>query len=159
VAVGGQNLKYIIRVTNPGSVAIINTVVTDELLPVLTYVNATTTQGTISVNNQTVTVNIGTLQPGQTVTIELTVRIRDGFVGTVLNRATVTGSTDSGTPITGSSGTIVELPGLPNTGQGNSDFRLLTLLGLLFSGFGIILTALAFKNGKSAKANRSGKEG
>ena len=59
----GNDFSYVITVTNASSVQATNVVLTDVLPAGLTYVSATTTQGTVSESGGTITATIGSLPP------------------------------------------------------------------------------------------------
>ena len=99
----GDTLVFEILVANPASASDTWTgaVVTDDVDSNLRIDNVTTTQGTGGWTGQTVTVNIGNIPPGTTVTIRIYVTVRDtaptGYE--VVNRAYLT---HSGYPARGS---------------------------------------------------------
>jgi uncharacterized repeat protein (TIGR01451 family) len=85
----GNSLTYTVTVhnndtTNSGT----GVVLTDTLGPNLSFVSATTSQGTFSQSGNVVTFNLGTVPPQATVT--MTVKARAIEDGTVTNSATVT---------------------------------------------------------------------
>lgn len=65
----GQAARITIVATNAGSVNAENVVITDPLPDNIALAAVYTTQGTIQLNHHIVTVYVGTLAPGQTVTI------------------------------------------------------------------------------------------
>jgi uncharacterized repeat protein (TIGR01451 family) len=136
-AVIGDIVNFNISVTNPGPNTAEKIVVTDAVPLPFVVKNATSSQGTVNVSGQTVTVNIGTLLPGQTVNVLVTTQVAAGVVGSVTNKASLTcvvTDTTSGSESSTSSRevnstadvnlTIVDMrqvngyPGLPNTGFG-----------------------------------------
>ena len=78
VGVTGETLDWSITVTNQGDAAGENVVITDTLIDALAPENVTTTKGTTNISGQTVTVNIGTLNPGETVNITITTTVLEG---------------------------------------------------------------------------------
>ncbi len=78
-AVVGDRVQYTIVVLNPNSVAVPNVVVTDTLSPLLDYLQAATTAGTLTYDpaSRTLTVDIGSLAPGQEVTITVRARVNE----------------------------------------------------------------------------------
>ena len=94
----GNDFTYVLTVTNASSVQATNVVLTDVLPAGLTYVSATTTQGTVSQSGGTITVTIGDLWPtttpplpavaGYSATIYVTVHPTTN--GPFTNTATVT---------------------------------------------------------------------
>jgi uncharacterized repeat protein (TIGR01451 family) len=99
-----QNFNYQITVTNTGSPAS-NTVVTDQLPTQVTLTAATTSQGSCSYDTptRTVTCNLGTVNAGTPVNIQLTVKPRSE--GTLNNTATVT-TTDTDSNLNNNSASV-----------------------------------------------------
>lgn len=71
----GDFVEFTLTVGNTGSAAAIDVVVTDALPGFLTLYNATTTRGLISVAGNTVTIQIGTVEPGELITITVLTRV------------------------------------------------------------------------------------
>jgi uncharacterized repeat protein (TIGR01451 family) len=88
-------------------------VLTDVLPALVTYTASTTSQGTCSytIATHTVTCNIGTMAPGSTVNVQITVKPRNE--GTLNNTATITGG--QWDPATGNSSASVN--GIPAVKQ------------------------------------------
>ncbi len=117
-------LTFSIQVRNNDTVEQTNVVFTDRILDFLEVISASSTKGTATVNGQDVRVDIGTLQPGETVTVTITVRIRPatqaGSSGVNIASVTAVGPTGSGT--TNSNPVAISVgqapPGqLPDTGE------------------------------------------
>lgn len=72
----GETITWQITVRNLGGVAASNVVVTDTLVSELRITNAVTPQGTASINGQTVTFNLGTINAGQAVQMQITTVVR-----------------------------------------------------------------------------------
>jgi uncharacterized repeat protein (TIGR01451 family) len=87
----GRNLTYMLTVTNNGSDAASGVSLTDQLPPSMTFVSATTSQGTCTPLAGTVTCSLGTLASGASVTVEIVVT--PGSAGRITNTASVTAST------------------------------------------------------------------
>jgi uncharacterized repeat protein (TIGR01451 family) len=104
------NFNYQITVTNTGSPAS-NVVVTDPLPSQVTLTAATTSQGTCSYDSgtKTVTCNLGTVNAGSPVNIQLTVKPRSE--GTLNNTATVT-TTDADSNPGNNSASVNGLPAI-----------------------------------------------
>jgi uncharacterized repeat protein (TIGR01451 family) len=83
-------VHYALTVTNKGPDTATNVQLADPAPAGITYLTATTSQGTCTVTASLITCDLGTLAPGQTVTIEVTGR--SDTVGSHTNTATVTGS-------------------------------------------------------------------
>jgi len=107
------NFNYKPVITNTGDTAATNVVLTDALPAIVTYTAATSSQGTCSYNNpsHTVTCNIGTMSPGSTVNVQITVKPREE--GTLNNTATITAG--NWNPATGNNSASVN--GLPAVKQ------------------------------------------
>ncbi|MBL8044960.1 MAG: DUF11 domain-containing protein [Anaerolineales bacterium] len=131
----GDSVTYTIIVRNPSFVEAPNVTILDVLVPELTFVSATTTQGTFSVLRQDVFFTIGTINPQVTVTLTITARL-NSLVNppAVINNTAVLST--NGVPLTSSNmATLQTVPGvLPETGQTPMPSLALTLLavGLMF---------------------------
>lgn len=116
-------ITFSIQVRNNETQPQTNVVVTDRILDFLEIVSVTTTKGTVTINGQDIRVDVGTLEPGETVTITITVRIRPTAQpnDTGINVANVTSSNPSGTSSSVTSNPVAisvgQAPpsGLPNT--------------------------------------------
>ncbi len=110
----GETVTWTIWVTNTGSIPLAPIFVNDPIPDMFDIISVTTTKGTATISGQVVTVNIGTLDPGETVTIEIeTVANADASAGEVCNVA-YTGVEASGEAC------ITLFPGeLPPTGGGS----------------------------------------
>lgn len=87
----GEVITYVITVENRNLANPINNIIVMDILPdSVTYLSSFTNTGTISINGQTITWNIGTLNAGSTVT--LTINVRANEPGIVSNTATLTSS-------------------------------------------------------------------
>ncbi|MCX5885618.1 MAG: DUF1566 domain-containing protein [Proteobacteria bacterium] len=67
----GSNLTYTITVTNNGPETATGVILTDTLPSNVTYVSATSTQGTCSKSGDTVTCNVGTMSNGASATVTM----------------------------------------------------------------------------------------
>jgi uncharacterized repeat protein (TIGR01451 family) len=65
----GETVTFTITITNPDAQAISDVTVTDNVPEVFSIIEVTTTQGVVTINGNQVNINIGTLQPQQTVTV------------------------------------------------------------------------------------------
>ncbi|MFQ3535116.1 MAG: DUF11 domain-containing protein, partial [Aggregatilineales bacterium] len=77
LALPGELVTYSLTVTNPSSAPATAVVVSDTVPSVLQIIGATTTQGTFTISGQVVIFNIGVVNPGQTVFLTVTARLRD----------------------------------------------------------------------------------
>jgi predicted outer membrane repeat protein len=107
----GEKLRWDVTVTNRGSVAGSNVVVSDTLRPELQIDDVTTSKGTIDVTGQTVTVNIPTLAAGEQVNIAIFTTSLDGTI--VLNTACVNADNQLNEQCV----SALPIQSLPNTGQ------------------------------------------
>ncbi|HTX18181.1 MAG TPA: hypothetical protein VMG34_05920 [Bacteroidota bacterium] len=83
----GQNVTYTFALTNNGAVAATGVSFSD-LLSGFTYVSSTTSQGTVNSAGNPVIFNVGTINPGATVTVTITVNVPSGAtLGTVFNNS------------------------------------------------------------------------
>jgi len=83
-------VNYSLTVTNRGPDTATNVQVADPAPAGITYLSASPSQGTCSLGPSLITCSLGTLAPGQTVTIAITARAT--AVGSHTNTATVTGA-------------------------------------------------------------------
>lgn len=94
--ISGNNLTYTITVTNNGPSVATGVTLTDTLPATLTPVSNTISQGTASFGGQTYTANIGTLNPGQSVTATIVATVIGTASGVISNTATASSTqTDS----------------------------------------------------------------
>ncbi len=77
LALPGETVVYTLTVTNPSSAPAIGVIVSDPVPAVLQIISASTTQGTFTISGQTVIFDVGVVNPGQTVTLTITARLRD----------------------------------------------------------------------------------
>jgi uncharacterized repeat protein (TIGR01451 family) len=71
----GEIVTFTITATNPGGVAATNVVVIDPLPAVFIVKTVSTTQGAYTIAGNTITFTIGTLVPGQTVTMTIVAQV------------------------------------------------------------------------------------
>ncbi len=74
----GDTVTWTVTLTNPCNIALNGVQVIDTVPPGMTIISVTTSVGTASFSGSTITVNIGTLAPGQTVTITIVTTIDEG---------------------------------------------------------------------------------
>jgi len=106
----GDILTYTINVNNagPDSASFVNVI--NNLGPNLTFIDATTTQGTVSVNaNNRLTASLGQVDPVQTA--QIVIRVTPKVAGTISNTATVTTTSVDTDPLNNSvTRDVVALP-------------------------------------------------
>ena len=101
----GQELTYTIVVTNGGPNTATGVTLTDVLPAGAAFVTATTTQGAVSAAGGVVTAALGTLAPGATATVTITVR--PTAAGALTNVARVAGDQTNSDPANGVSAPVV----------------------------------------------------
>jgi len=89
--VAGETLTYTLYVSNEGPSPVTGVVVTDTLPAGVTFTGLTTTQGSGSHEEGTVTVLLGSMESGGTATITIAVAVLPSTTGPLLNQAVVTG--------------------------------------------------------------------
>lgn len=136
VAQVGDEVVYTIAVTNLGGSPAAGVVVEDTLPSFLTILSATSTRGTVTVNGQSVRVEIGDLAPGETVEIQIRARvIAPASAPNNVNLAVVSSTTPDSNPDNNQASVPLDATGpisLPNTGDAASAALpiMATLLGL-----------------------------
>lgn len=91
IAIPGQPLTYTLIVGNSGPSDATGVQVVDTLPPGVTYVSATTSQGTVSGSGNSVTALLGSLAVGEQATITILVDVDGTASGTLVNTSTVSG--------------------------------------------------------------------
>lgn len=141
-------LTFSVQVRNNDTVPQTNVVFTDRILDFLEVITVATTKGSVASSGQDVRVEIGTLEPGETVTVTITVRIRataqSGDSG--VNIASISSGTDTTTTTTTSNPVAISVGqappnGLPNTSNPGQRSPWLMVVGLvvLLLGAGTLL--------------------
>ncbi len=87
----GDLLTYTLNVTNHGPSDATEVQVQDLLPPQVVFQSATASQGSVSHEDQVVTVNLGNLAVGDSRTITLVTLVTSHIAGEITNRATVSG--------------------------------------------------------------------
>jgi uncharacterized repeat protein (TIGR01451 family) len=135
LALPGELVTYTLTVTNPSSAPATAVVVSDTVPAVLQIISATATQGTFTISGQVVIFNVGTVNPGQVVTLTVTARLRDDAPAP--SDVTNTGELrhQTGNPRTSSAVLRVTRGRLPATGLPPAEpSRAAEALGLLIAG-------------------------
>jgi len=73
----GEEVAFTIEVTNRGAESAVGVVVTDEVSEYLEILEVTTTQGSVTIDGQKVTVDVGVVGPDFTVEIVIRARVRE----------------------------------------------------------------------------------
>ncbi|MBN1583012.1 MAG: DUF11 domain-containing protein [Anaerolineae bacterium] len=148
----GEEVTFTIEVTNNGQYAAVDVVVTDEVSEYFDILEVTTTQGTVTVDGQVVTVQVGIVGPGFVVEIVIQTRLQQDAPAplrlenvAVLNSPN--GGNDSSPPVT----ITIPDPLLPVTGQ-----QALSWLGWVPLGLGLLAIGLWYAIRKEARHNRLG---
>jgi LPXTG-site transpeptidase (sortase) family protein len=160
-----QFFTFTIQVSNTGNGSVTNAVLTDPFPTVLTVtaVNTSRGQGSINSTTRTVTVNIGTMDPGTSATITILAQVNNTATTTVdlTNTATMT-YTFSGTTLSKSSNSVLyrvlgssTLPGtggMPAQTTASPIPILILLVGILITlgGIGLVSYALWARSKNSA---------
>jgi LPXTG-site transpeptidase (sortase) family protein len=115
----GDSVTYTITVTNNGNEDAEDVTVTDTLPSNLQLDSANSTKGTTTLTPpRTVTVDIGTIAPGEIITIKIDATIISGSPSTITNTAHLTTSTTTDNPLNNTGSTSITIPTslLPQTG-------------------------------------------
>ncbi len=116
-AIPGESATWTITISNPGSIPINNVQVTDTLPAEVEILSVSASAGSVSHSGQTVSFSIGSLAPGQSVTITVQTRVRDNvavpFI--ITNQACMTSTEHPDARC--ASATLTSVGQLPATGQ------------------------------------------
>ena len=140
----GEAVTFTITVTNPNAQAISNVTITDDVPDAFSITDVTTTQGVVTINGNQVSVNIGTLQAQQTVTVIITAEsITPSFPPETCNHVNIgDGVSNQACPNI--------FPGtLPQTGE--SQWGAVRLLAMVF----VIGSAIVLLFGKRRKSTNA----
>ena len=140
--VAGQTFTYTIEIGNPGPAAATGVTLVDEVPDQLEVLEATVSQGTVTVDGNLVEAAIGVLGPGYSAT--LVIRVRVGSLvapGTDIENIVVGDSDQTGELISSTVVTVVGL--LPESGDGEAGTL---LLSALLAGAGLFLAALGVRH-------------
>ncbi len=115
-AKAGDLVRFTIVVTNPNTLPASNVIVVDELPVGLALQSVTSSGGTVTVNKQQLSFNVGTIPAAGSATLTLaTIVIAES--GPVVNTASYS-ATVNNQPFSGTSQSGIGSPALPNTGTG-----------------------------------------
>lgn len=118
VGLPGEQLTWIMTITNVGNATGTDIVVTDTIVSDLQVDGADTDRGTVSISGQTITFNIPFLDPGETIQARIyTTVISSPLAGLFPNTADLTGVGPNGEVVRRSASAEVPVAtGLPDTG-------------------------------------------
>jgi uncharacterized repeat protein (TIGR01451 family) len=134
----GDQVRFVITVNNDGTAPAANTTVVDPIPVPLILLSATTAQGTFTISGNTVTFNLGAVNPGQQIVMTITTQVdpKAKTPQSITNTATLDSNKNSSAKLRITSGT------LPETGEHPADTSALwqpligALVALLILGIG-----------------------
>jgi len=129
----GDEVTFTLEVTNRGQESAVGVVVTDEISEYLEILEVTTTQGTVTIEGQTVTVDIGVVGPDFVVEIVIRTRVRDDTPAPVEMENVAVISSPNGGDRTSQTCTQKASQVLPVTGRLLELWPTNVLLGLLLA--------------------------
>jgi len=142
-ALPGDTITWTITISNPGSSAATNVVVTDTLPGEVVIVSVSSSSGSVTFSGQSVTFTQAVLGPGESVSIEVLTRLREDVVPpySLHNLASLTNAENPNPRYAQAS--VVGASGLPATGESPwSRWRTpLFALGLIASGLAVLSLA------------------
>jgi uncharacterized repeat protein (TIGR01451 family) len=139
----GQVFTYTVEITNIGPVAATGVTLVDEVPAQLEVLEATVSQGTVSVDENLVMATVGVLGPGYSAI--LVIRVRVGYSvgpGISIENIVVGDSDQTGEIISNAVVTVYGL--LPESGSGGRGAGML-LLCVLLTGAGLFMAALGVR--------------
>ena len=154
IGLPGESLAWTITVTNNGTGAGSNVLITDTVRSEMRVDGADTPRGTFSISGQTVTFLIPWINPGETVTLHVyTTVITSPLAGSFTNDVTLSGTGADGTAVaTSATGSVLSATSLPSTGYPPADdspssslplagwVALIGVLGVALAGSGWLLS-------------------
>lgn len=112
----GDTVTYSLELTNIGTATARGVTVTDPLPDSLDIIEGTVTRGTISASGRTVTARIGSVAPGDKVTVRLRVRVNARAVGGVRNQASAAAENAEATLANNVSASQLQIAGAAGAG-------------------------------------------
>ena len=118
LALPGETVTFTITLTNNGTAPATNVVVTDPINDPLLVTGASATQGTFAINANVVTFSVGSVTPGQLITLIVVTKVRADVKppSDVINTATLNNNGK-----TASVSVHITAGMLPSTGEHPSD--------------------------------------
>ena len=155
-ALPGEEVTFTLEATNQGQESAWGVVVTDEVSEHLQILEVTTTQGTVTIEGQKVTVDIGVIGPGFVVEIVIRARVReDAPASFELENVAVLTSPNGGYRTSQTVTVMVPVPMLPVTGGQLALWPAYALLGLLLTpvllGSGLVAASTALSQRGKAR--------
>ncbi|UCC61611.1 MAG: isopeptide-forming domain-containing fimbrial protein, partial [Anaerolineae bacterium] len=133
-ALPGEEVTFTLEATNQGQESAWGVVVTDEVSEHLEILDVTTTQGTVTIEGQKVTVDIAVIGPGFVVEIVIRARVREDAPASLeLENVAVLTSPNGGYRTSQTVTVSVPIPMLPVTGGLLPLWPAYVLLGLLLT--------------------------
>jgi len=133
LALPGELVTFIIEATNTGQSAAVDVVVTDTVPDYLDILNVTSSQGSLTIDGQQITVEVGTIGSGYVVVIVVETRVAvDAPVPLDLSNVAVLTSSNSGERTSPPATIVVPISRLPETGSQTGQIAPgIALIGLL----------------------------
>ncbi len=146
LALPGEEVTFVIEATNNGSAATTDVVVTDVIPDYLEILEVTTSQGTVTVEGQQVTVQVGTIGPSFVVEIVIRTRVAENApVPLDVTNVAVLRSPGSEDRISPAATVVVPATYLPRTGRAPRAWPML-VAGLLTLSIALLLKARPARN-------------
>jgi uncharacterized repeat protein (TIGR01451 family) len=133
LALPGEPVTFVIEATNTGQEAAVDVVVTDTVPDYLEIINVTSSQGTVTVVGQQVTVEVGTIGNGFVVEIVIKTRVADDAPAPLdLSNVAMLTSPNGGERTSPPATIVVPTSRMPETGQQTGQIAPgIALIGLL----------------------------
>ena len=139
-ALPGEDVTFTLQVTNQGQQAAVGVVVTDMLPEYLEIVQVVASQGTVIIEEQLVTVEVGVVGPDFVVEIVILTRVRaDTPVPLDMENVALLKSDNSGDRISPPSIITIPPPLLPPTGENKIYWPAYVVLGVVLIALSLIL--------------------